>query len=574
MALKKRRRWWGWVWTALLVAGGGGVFWYQQQQSLANSQKLPTGVQTGKAELGAIEQKITATGVVAAQIGAKVNIGSQISGRIKRLPADVGSVVRARQVVAEIDSPDLAAQVQQQVQNVEVAQATLVQAESRLQQALLTARLTSDQTREQIREAESALKGSRERLQMSEATAQMQPTQTSSEIARAQAALSTARSHERQVKQTVNLTLQQAQTTIDDARAESENVLALRKRQESLLEKGFISAQEVDDTRTRQKQALSRLENAQAALNITREKTQADLEAARDQVLQAQATLESARSGRFQDTMREAEMRSARQTVAQAEASVALRKTGRTEDSIRKRAVEEARSAVTQSQASLRQAKALLDYQKAQLDKAIIRSPINGTVLSIAAQQGETVAAGFSVQTLITVADLNRLEVRAYVDETDVGRLRLGLPAEVRVESHQDRVFHGRVTKVAAASTLKDNVVTYETTIAIDDANGLLRPDMTADVTLVLGRTANILIVPTEAVHRDVKQSVVYVLHRKKQGKERVETRTITTGAQDGNFTQIATGLGAGEEVVLAGLQRLGVKAVDAQDAEGKKEEK
>src|SRR5205814_10081008 len=114
------------------------------------------------------------------------------------------------------------------------------------------------------------------------------------------------------------------------------------------------------------------------------------------------------------------------------------------------------------------------DYQLAQLTKTVIRSPIAGTVVSIAAQQGETVAAAFAAPTLIIVTDLNRLEVKAYVDENDIGRVRLGLPATVAVDSFPDRRFTGRVTKVAAASTVKDNVVTYETTIAIDRPGGLL----------------------------------------------------------------------------------------------------
>jgi RND family efflux transporter MFP subunit len=234
--------------------------------------------------------------------------------------------------------------------------------------------------------------------------------------------------------------------------------------------------------------------------------------------------------------------------------------------------VVEAKSALVQARATLQQARAQLRFQETQLAYGVIRSPITGTVLSITAQQGETLTAGFQTPTLMTVAAMNRLEVRAYVDEVDVGRVRLGLPAEVRVESFQGRVFNGRVTKVASASTVKDNVVTYETTVAIDNAQGLLRPDMTADVTLILGRTRDVLLVPTEAIHREVSRSLVYVLHPNRTGKDRVETRTVTTGVQDGSFTQILSGMKEGEQVVLAGLQRLGVKAVDAQDAEGKKE--
>jgi RND family efflux transporter MFP subunit len=227
--------------------------------------------------------------------------------------------------------------------------------------------------------------------------------------------------------------------------------------------------------------------------------------------------------------------------------------------------VEEARASLNQARASLRQAEASLRYQQAQLDKAVIKSPIAGTVLTVTTQQGETVASAFQVATLVTVADLNRLEVRAYVDEVDIGKVRLGLPAELRVDSFPDRVFKGRVTKISGSSTVKDNVVTYETFVALENQEGLLRPDMTADVTLLLGRRSNVIKIPSEAVHREMKGSLVYVLHRDKVGKQRVEKRTVTVGVDDGSQVEVVSGVKEGEEVVLAGLPRLGVEAVDAQ---------
>ncbi|MFN3652974.1 MAG: efflux RND transporter periplasmic adaptor subunit [Armatimonadota bacterium] len=573
MAGKKRSRFrWGWVWAALLVVGGGGYGAWYQQNAAAQAGKLPAGVQTGTVSRGDIDQKITATGVVAAQIGAKVNVGSQISGLIRSLPADVGALVRTGQVVAVLDSPDLQAQVEQQRQSVQVAEASLAQAESRLRQAELNAELTREQNQAQIAEARSALLGADERLSVAESLNKLQPTQTSTEIARARAGLSTAHAQERQVQKTVAMQIAQADAAIDEARVASVNSSRQLQRQQSLLSKGYIARQEVENTRTAYVQAEARLKNARASRSIVEEKTQADLQAARNQVTEAEAALEVAQASQLQNEVREAEARSALQSKRQAEATLQLRRSNRTQDIVRRRAVEEAKAAVAQARGTLRQAQAQLRFQEAQLDKAIIRAPLDGTVVSITAQQGETVAAGFQTATLLTVVDLKRLEVRAYVDEVDVGKARIGLPAEVRVESFPGRVFTGQVAKISSASTVKDNVVTYETTVALDNPEGLLRPDMTADVTLLLDRTPNVLLLPTEAIHREVGRTVVYVLHRAKQGKERVEERTVETGVRNNSHTQIVSGLKEGEEVVLAGLARLGVKAVDAQDAEGKKE--
>ena len=95
----------------------------------------------------------------------------------------------------------------------------------------------------------------------------------------------------------------------------------------------------------------------------------------------------------------------------------------------------QAQEAVKTAQEAVRVAKAQVDYQKAQLEKTVIRSPITGTVLQLAQQQGETLAAGLNAPTLIVVADLNRLQVDAYVDETDIGKVRLGQEADITVDA-------------------------------------------------------------------------------------------------------------------------------------------
>jgi RND family efflux transporter MFP subunit len=549
-----------------VIAAGGGFAYYQQQQAAKTAKEIPKGVQIGQADRGDIDQKITATGVIAAQTGAKVNIGSQIAGRIKSLNVDVGAKVAKDQVVAVIDSPDLEAQVEQQRHNVEVAQATLAQTESRLRQSQLTAGLTGDQTAAQIKEASYGVRAAQERLAQAQASSKLQPTQTSSDITRAQASLSTAKSQQKQTQATVALQLRQAQSDIDDARASLENSQSQLRRQRTLLVEGYVAKQQVENSEADYRRATARLTNMKAALDITKEKTEADLAAAQDKVNEAQAALEAAQAGRLTDQMREADMRNAQEAMKQAQATLQLRNTGKTQTTISKRAVEEARASLNQARASLRQAEASLRYQQAQLDKAVIKSPIAGTVLTVTTQQGETVASAFQVATLVTVADLNRLEIRAYVDEVDIGKVRLGLPAEVRVDAFgPDKIFKGRVTKISGSSTVKDNVVTYETTIALENQEGLLRPDMTADVTLLLGRRANVIKIPSEAVHREMKGALVYVLHRDKVGKQRVEKRSVSVGVDDGSQVEVVSGVKEGEEVVLAGLPRLGVEAVDAQ---------
>src|SRR5687767_12490560 len=107
MVRSKRRIPWGWVTFAIVLLGGGAYGGWMYQQAQAAATQLPKGVQVGKVERGDLDETITATGVVAAQVGAKVNIGAEISGRITSLPVDVGKQVQAGQIVATIYAQDL-----------------------------------------------------------------------------------------------------------------------------------------------------------------------------------------------------------------------------------------------------------------------------------------------------------------------------------------------------------------------------------------------------------------------------------------------------------------------------------
>lgn len=562
-AVRKTGKWTWAPWLGLVVLTG--VVVAQRRSQSHSAGPIPTGVEVASAELGTQQRKISATGIVASQTGTQVKIGSQIAGPIKSLPADVGTVVKAGQVVAILELPDLQAQVEQMRHSAAASEAALNQAQSRYKQAIESAGFNAEATAAQIAQADAELKAAEANVDSSSASAKLQPIQTVTDIARAEATLSSARASEKQEVQTIAQQIQQAEANLEDAEAGLVTSGKTLNRQKELLKKGYIAEDVVDQSDAAYKQAVAKVKNMHAALDIMREKTRADLQSAHDQVALAQAALDAARAEKFQDALHDAALRNAVASQKSASATLRLQRANLQQDIIKKEAVIEAHGAVVQAEGALKQAKDQLKYQLAQLDKTVIKSPIAGTVLSITSQQGETVAAGFSVTTLITVADLNRLEVRAYVDETDIGRIKLGLPCEVRVEAFPGKIFRGNVTKIASASTTKDNVVTYETTIAVTNPGGLLRPDMTADVSLILSEHPNVLLVPSESVHREIHRSVVYVLHKEKPENERVEVRPVETGFDDGTTIEVKSGLKPHESVVVAGLPRLGVRAPDSQ---------
>jgi macrolide-specific efflux system membrane fusion protein len=194
-------------------------------------------------------------------------------------------------------------------------------------------------------------------------------------------------------------------------------------------------------------------------------------------------------------------------------------------------------------------AKADQDYAKAQLSYATITAPIGGTIASVTTQQGETVAAGLNAPTFITIIDLSKLEVNAYVDETDVGKIAVGQEALFTVDTFPDRDFKGKVTAIYPRAVLQENVVNYITLISIENSEGKLKPDMTANVTITLKKKKGVLAVPGAAVAREGGKKFVML-----QGKDGKTTRReVKTGWKEGSYLEITSGLKEGDVVVISG---------------------
>lgn len=202
------------------------------------------------------------------------------------------------------------------------------------------------------------------------------------------------------------------------------------------------------------------------------------------------------------------------------------------------------------SAAQLKQAEANLAFARVQLDYTKITAPISGVIASVSTQEGETVAANFSAPTFVNIIDLQRLEVWAYVDETDIGRIQEGEEAIFTVDTYSETDFDGKVTAVYPKAVIQDNVVNYITTIEITDMKGkILRPEMTTTVTIFLDRRDNVLAVPNNAVKREQGQKIVYVL-----ANGQTEKRPVKVGWKDNGYTEIISGVSEGETVVVGNI--------------------
>lgn len=153
------------------------------------------------------------------------------------------------------------------------------------------------------------------------------------------------------------------------------------------------------------------------------------------------------------------------------------------------------------SAAQAAQARAQVGIAKVDLERTTIRSPISGIVLQRAVDTGQTVAASLSAPTLFTIAqDLSKMEVRAAIDEADVGKLREGLDARFTVDAHPGREFVATIFQIRSNPNVVQNVVTYDAILRVDNPDGRLRPGMTASVRIVTEKRENVLRVPNAAL--------------------------------------------------------------------------
>lgn len=199
------------------------------------------------------------------------------------------------------------------------------------------------------------------------------------------------------------------------------------------------------------------------------------------------------------------------------------------------------------AQAQAAQVTASLDYAKIQLEYTKIIAPIDGAVASVSTQEGETVAAMFAAPTFLTIIDLNRLEVRAYVDETDISKVIEGQKAEFTVDTYSGTVFEGIVKAIYPKAEIIDNVVNYVVIIDISDNKGkILRPEMTTTVNILNESIEDAIAVPSKAIAHNKGEDFVYVL---KDGKP--EERKVTMGVKNKSLTQITSGLAENEKLIL-----------------------
>ena len=211
-------------------------------------------------------------------------------------------------------------------------------------------------------------------------------------------------------------------------------------------------------------------------------------------------------------------------------------------------------SKLRQAQAQVAQNQASLKQLEEQLGYTTITSPMDGTILSRDVEMGDAVSSilvlGSTATLVMTIGDTRQVYVQGKVDEADIGKVYMGQPARIKVESFKDKTFLGKVTKIAPLGVEKDNVTTFEVRVSIDNPGGELKANMTANAEILLDEHKNVLTVPEQAVIYDNNRnaSVEVPDPKQKTGRRKV---SIQAGISNGTKTEILSGLNSGDTVIL-----------------------
>ncbi len=259
--------------------------------------------------------------------------------------------------------------------------------------------------------------------------------------------------------------LTSSQTDVKKAEAQMNNDLAEYNRAQELFRRDLVSASEKEKAYTLYLVSQAGYESALAGVKVAG----ANINAARSTLNASIANLTSART--TEDTAR-ANARSAQARIASA-------------------------------QASIQQAQGRVDEAVVNINYCTIRSPIDGVVINRKIEPGQTVAASFQTPVLLQLAEnLRRMEVKAAVDEADIGKVRTGQKVSFTVDAYPDDQFEGSIQQVRSApnTDTQDNVVTYDVIILTDNDDLKLKPGMTANIDITVDEKDDILLVSNSAM--------------------------------------------------------------------------
>ena len=496
--------------VVVIIAIGAGAFFLSQRRA-SQEQEFEI-IREAKVALDQIAATVNATGTTEPE--ALVTLSFRAGGNVQTVDALRGQQVSAGDVLATLDTGEVALAMQQAQDTLNIQELTLQQAlnSEPSPATLASAEADVDAAEANLAIAEANVAAAEASLAQSRAQrAQLLAGPTQGQIAAAESQVSSARTQQKVAQDTYDQLITCQDVTLPDGR-----------RQEVCPGLG-----------TAEEQGRANLEAANASLNAAEAQladlragaSAADLQAANAAIAAAEAQVDSAQGN----------VQVAEANLARARAAHDRLLEGPTDDEI---AILEAQIAAAETNLSLAQLR---------LEQAMIVAPIDARVANVLIEQGEQASPGAPAITLI---DEGAFHIEVSVDEIDIDQITEGQAVEIALDALPDMVLDGVIAEIApTAATSGAGVVTYLVTINVDSDDIALKPGMTANATIVTDLLDGVLIVPNWAVRLDRETGQAFVNRLAADGT--VEEVPVVTGLRNEQFSEVISGLSEGDVVVV-----------------------
>ena len=446
--------------VAILVSGGlllRGQFAKATKEDASNTPEI----KTATVERGNIEVTIDATGTI--EPLNIVEVSSKASGKILELTVEEGDYVEQDDVIARIETTYVEADLEQAKADFSASQARFDQSEINIVLQKEQTAIQIQQAREKLAEAEKQLEQLTEQIRIEEITnlRQLNDAKNSHEMAKLRYQLLTSHTVREEDKKRAQASVNQAKANRDLAKKEYD-------RKQQLFDKQFISKSDLDAAATQHESAKAQYDSALQQLELVKQPASPEeLELSKAEIKRAAYAIDAANEQIEKERYRKLEIKIQEHRVTQAKDALNLALANEKQIELKEKDLESSTAQLMRSQSALKLA-------QESYEDTVIRAPISGTILEKRVEEGQVIVSSFSGgggrggsvssegQVLVTMADLEKVYVATEVDETDIGKVKVGQSVTITVEAYPDQPLPGEVLRIAPQGQVVQNVTTFK----------------------------------------------------------------------------------------------------------------
>ena len=447
--------------AVVVLVSGGLLLWSQRAKATKEEASSVPEIKTATVERGNIEVTIDATGTI--EPLNIVEVSSKASGKILELTVQEGDYVEQDDVIARIETTYVAADLEQAKADFNASQARFDQSKINIELQKEQTAIQIKQAEEKLAEAEKQLEQLKEQIRIEKITNQRQldDANNSHEMAQLRYELLTSATVREEDKKRAEASVNQAKANRDLAQKEYD-------RKQQLFAKQYISKSDLDSAATQLQSAQAQHDSAQQQLELVKEPaSEAELKLSKAEIQKAEYAIDAAKEQIEKEKYRDIEIKIQAHRVTQAKDALNLALANKKQINLKEKDLESSNAQLMRSQSALQLAEE--SYQD-----TVIRAPISGTILEKKVEEGQVIVSSFSGgggrggsvssegQVLVTMADLEKVYVATEVDETDIGKVKVGQSVIITVEAYPDQPLPGEVLRIAPQGQVVQNVTTFK----------------------------------------------------------------------------------------------------------------